>query len=90
MNDFASDSELTPNGKLIPKLNPNGIKVKNESQKLVANHQRRKSSTDVSALIPSDDKPLTITVEINSIAWLLFAVAFGFRFYRLSEPSSVV
>jgi dolichyl-phosphate-mannose--protein O-mannosyl transferase len=39
---------------------------------------------------PNSDKPFTLQIEINSIAWLLFMIAFAFRFYRLDEPASIV
>lgn len=36
------------------------------------------------------DKPLTLNVEFNVVAWTLFIVAFGMRLWRLEHPRSIV
>ncbi|CAG2173997.1 unnamed protein product, partial [Oppiella nova] len=90
----AKQNNSLKNGKL-PKIceenHTNGTEDYHQTD--VSNHRNDKPMNQkktISAEEDTRDKPLTINVEINSMAWLLFAIAFAFRFYRLSEPSSVV
>ncbi|CAG2104417.1 unnamed protein product [Medioppia subpectinata] len=82
---------LVKNGKL-PKISEeshvNG--GQEYSPRSDGNHRNDNHSTADEDADQPEDKPLTMNVEINAIAWLLFAIGFAFRFYRLSEPSSVV
>ena len=60
------------------------------------NHNNTNDTNDTNdymkneTLITENNKPLTLNIEINSIAWLLFIIGFGFRFYKLDEPNSIV
>ena len=80
-----------PNGKASKIVDENEVKKHEESlQTVLKDNNGDQNCLNVENESESDDKPLTLNIEINSIAWILFAVGFGLRFYRLSEPSSVV
>ena len=80
-----------PNGKASKIVDENEVKKYEESlQTVLKDNNGDQNCLNVENESESDDKPLTLNIEINSIAWILFAVGFGLRFYRLSEPSSVV
>ena len=86
----SNEIHSTSNGKLTKIIDENDIKDSNELHKNLLNNNTKQKTEYKEIVVENNDKPLTINIEINSIAWLLFAVGFAFRFYRLSEPSSVV
>ncbi len=86
------DKHQITNGKFDKTIESNDIKSNTESQitsNLELNHHS-KDNINNETTDPKSDKPFTLKIEINSIAWLLFMIAFGFRFYRLDEPTSIV
>lgn len=55
----------------------------NENQKIV-------NGLWTSKFLNNDDRPFTLRIDINIIAWLLFMISFVFRFWRIDQPRSIV
>jgi hypothetical protein len=87
------DKHQIINGKSDKTIPSNDMSINSESQMTSntgLNHDTKDNNINNEVIDPDSDKPFTLQIEINSIAWILFMIAFAFRFYRLDEPASIV